>query len=132
RKIGDGNLYTTVGRPAAQELARLAAELEAMQHRLEKSRARERALEEGRRQLVDWISHDLRTPLARIRAIIEALQDRVLADPAEISTYYERLRAEAERLSALVNDLFELNRINAGELQLERERVNLSDVVSDV
>lgn len=132
RKIGEGDLSTIVERPAAQELARLAAELESMQLRLEKSRARERALEEARRQLVDWISHDLRTPLARIRAIVEALQDEVLADPAEVSMYYERLRAEADRLGALVNDLFELNRINAGELHLERERVNLSDVVSDV
>ena len=103
-----------------------------MQARLEQSRARERELAEARRELVSWISHDLRTPLARIRAIVEALEDEVVADPAEVTAYYGRLRAEADRLGVLVNDLFELNRISAGDVALELERVKLGDVVSDV
>jgi signal transduction histidine kinase len=132
RQIGHGDPRVLVERPAAGELAVLAAELEAMQARLESSRARERELEDARRGLVSWISHDLRTPLARIRAIVEALEDDVVASPAEVDGYHARLHAEADRLGTLVNDLFELNRINVGELALELERTSLSDVVSDV
>ncbi len=132
RQIGNGNLRTPVEHPPAEELATLARELEAMQVRLEQSRARERELSEARRELVSWISHDLRTPLARIRAIVEALEDELVADPDEVGTYYGRLRAEADRLTALVNDLFELNRISAGDVELELERTTLADVVSDV
>jgi signal transduction histidine kinase len=132
RQIGNGDAWTPVERPPAEELATLARELEAMQFRLEQSRARERELEAARRDLVSWISHDLRTPLARIRAVVEALEDGLVAEPAEVSMYYGRLRAETGRLSALVNDLFELNRISAGDVVLELERARLADVVSDV
>jgi signal transduction histidine kinase len=132
RQIGEGDLRTPVGRPAAEELATLARELEAMQAKLEQSRAREREVTEARRELVSWVSHDLRTPLARIRAMVEALEDEVVAEPAEVADYYARLRGEADRLSGLVNDLFELNRISAHDVELELEPTRLADVVSDV
>jgi signal transduction histidine kinase len=132
RQIGGGDLRTRVERPPVEELAALARELEAMQFRLERSRARERELEGARRELVAWMSHDLRTPLARIQAIVEALADDVVAEPADVASSYSQLRAEADRLGTLVNDLLELNRISAGELELELERTNLTDIVSDL
>jgi signal transduction histidine kinase len=103
-----------------------------MQFRLDASRTRERDLETARRELVAWISHDLRTPLARIRAIVEALADGVVSGRADVAGSYVRLGAEADRLGTLINDLFELNRISAGELELDLERANLADLVSDV
>jgi signal transduction histidine kinase len=121
-----------VDEPAVEELGALARALEEMKVRVDQSRARERELIEARRELISWISHDLRTPLARIRAIVEALEDEIVTGPAEISGYHGRLRSEADRLSALVNDLFELSRISVGELELELERTGLSDIVSDV
>ncbi len=94
-------------------------------------RERERQLEASRRELVAWVSHDLRTPLAGLRAMAEALEDGVVSDPETIADYHTRIRMETDRMASLVDDLFELSRINAGALQLTLEAVALGDVVSD-
>jgi signal transduction histidine kinase len=95
------------------------------------ARQRERELEAGRRQLIAWVSHDLRTPLAGMRAMAEALEDGVVDDPASTKEYHHRIRVEADRMARLVDDLFELSRINAGALKLTIAEVGLGDVVSD-
>ena len=92
---------------------------------------RERRLEQSRRQLVAWVSHDLRTPLAGLRAMAEALEDGVASEPETIADYHARMRRETDRMSGLVDDLFELSRINAGALQVSLHAVSLADVVSD-
>lgn len=95
------------------------------------ARARERHLEKGRRDLVAWVSHDLRTPLAGLRAMAEALEDQVVRDPATVAEYHRRIGVETDRMTKLVDDLFELSRINAGALRLSLAAVPLRDVVSD-
>lgn len=109
----------------------LADELAAARERVEAAAARERAVERSRRQLVAWVSHDLRTPLAGIRAMVEALADGVVSDPVGVATYHERLTAETERLARLIDDLFELSRIDADAVQLTLERVSLGELVSE-
>lgn len=96
------------------------------------ARERERAAEASRRELVAWISHDLRTPLAGIRAMAEALADGVVSSPPEVAGYANRIGGETRRLSGMVDDLFELSRITAGALQLTMSQVALREVVSDV
>src|SRR4051812_38135133 len=95
------------------------------------ARDRERAAEASRRELVAWISHDLRTPLAGIRAMAEALADGVVSQRHEVADYAQRISGETRRLSAMVGDLFELSRITAGALELTMSAVPLRDVVSD-
>ncbi len=100
------------------------------------ARARERSVEEHalercRRELVAWVSHDLRTPLAGMRAMAEALEDGVVDSPAQVAEYHRRIRLETDRLARMVDDLFELSRIHAGALRLQIEAVSLSDLVSD-
>lgn len=95
------------------------------------ARERERRLEESRRQLVAWVSHDLRTPLAGLRAMAEALEDGVVDDPPTMAHYHRRMRADTDRISGLVDDLFELSRINAGALHITLHDIPLSEVVSD-
>jgi signal transduction histidine kinase len=95
------------------------------------ARERERRLEAGRRELVAWVSHDLRTPLAGLRAMAEALEDGIVADPATAADYHRRIRVETDRMTQLVDDLFELSRINAGALRLAPSAVPLREVVSD-
>src|SRR5436190_3723405 len=132
RRLGDADSPPNGPPPAApQELARLHHELELTSRRLEQARTREHALDSSRRELVAWVSHDLRTPLAGIRAIVEALEDGVVDDPETVARYYATLRGEADRLAELVDDLFELSRAQAGVLQLQLERVSLGDLVSD-
>ena len=96
------------------------------------ARERERAAEASRRELVAWISHDLRTPLAGIRAMAEALADGVVSEPREVAGYAGRIGGESRRLSGMVDDLFELSRITAGALRLTMSQVALQEVVSDV
>ena len=95
------------------------------------ARDRERRLEAGRRELVAWVSHDLRTPLAGLRAMAEALEDRIIDDPVTVAEYHRRIRVETDRMTQLVDDLFELSRINAGALRLVPTTVPLREVVSD-
>jgi len=111
-----------------RELRALAEELAATQRRLDEASARERQLEDARRELVSWVSHDLRTPLAGLRAMAEALEDGLAPDPAR---YHARIRADVDKLAAMVDDLFELSRIHAGVLTLSTEPVLLADLVSE-
>ena len=95
------------------------------------ARERERAAESARRELVTWISHDLRTPLAGIRAMSEALADGVVSDAAETEQYARRIGRETERLAGMVDDLFQLSRITSGALRLTLNAVSLGEVVSE-
>lgn len=121
---GAGTAGVLGGLALAAELQRARAEVAAMAER-------ERALERSRRELVAWVSHDLRTPIAGIRAMVEALDDGVVSEPADVDRYHARLTAEADRLARLVDDLFELSRIEADALGLTLERVPLGELVSD-
>ncbi len=129
RDFGDGGDFSAPALgPATAELADLSRELAATSAKLAESRDRERALESSRRELVAWISHDLRTPLAGLRAMSEALEDGVAADP---DRYLRQIRTEVERLNDMVGDLFELSRIHAGSLALTRSRMSLYDLIGD-
>ena len=88
----------------------------------------EREVEASRRQLVAWVSHDLRTPLAGMRAMAEALEDGVAPDPQR---YLTRLLGEVDRMSGMVDDLLALSRLQSGALTLALEQVSLADLVSD-
>jgi signal transduction histidine kinase len=134
RTLGDGGAERepTFDRRAPAEFAQLADELAATRARLEDARGRQHQLEASRRELVAWVSHDLRTPLAGMRAIVEALEDGVVTDEATVARYLSTLREEVDNLAALVDDLFELSRTQVGALQLHFERVSLGDLVSDV
>ena len=113
------------------ELAEVADHLTATWGQLAEARERERAMDASRRQLVAWVSHDLRTPLSGIRAMIEALEDGVVSEPERVARYHSTIRQEAERLTHLVDDLFELSRIQTGALALDLQRVGLADLISD-
>jgi signal transduction histidine kinase len=131
RAIGSGASAPAPPEDLSRELVGLARELRRMDEMLGESRDRERAVETSRRELVAWVSHDLRTPLAGIRAMAEALEDGVVVDAETVNRYHQRLRIEADRLTGMVDDLFELSRIHAGALRLQLERVPLGDLVSD-
>ncbi|WP_062441774.1 sensor histidine kinase [Herbidospora daliensis] len=128
RDFGDAGDFAAPAAPATAELAGLARELAATSEKLAASRARERALESSRRELVAWISHDLRTPLTGLRAMAEALEDGVADDPAR---YHRQIRAEVDRLTTMVGDLFELSRIQAGAFLPVPARLSLRDLAAD-
>jgi signal transduction histidine kinase len=113
-----GGLEARAPEDGPHELAELAASFNAMAERIAE-------LFDARTQLVAWASHDLRTPLASIQAMLEALEDGL----AEPERYLPALREQVERLGMLVDDLFELARIDAGALTLELREATLAGLV---
>ncbi|MBA3781147.1 MAG: HAMP domain-containing histidine kinase [Nocardioides sp.] len=126
RRVGTG----VAARPSTgpREFQELSAELATTVARLDESRARETRLESSRRELVSWVSHDLRTPLAGMRAMTEALEDGMAPDPAR---YHRQIRAEVDRMVRMVDDLFELSRLHAGVFTITPQEVALGDLVSE-
>ncbi|NMM22678.1 MAG: HAMP domain-containing histidine kinase [Phycicoccus sp.] len=108
---------------APAEITALATELETTRESLRLSRARERSLEQSRRELVAFMSHDLRTPLAGLRALTEGLEDGVIEDQ---DAALRQMRQTVERMNSLVGDLFELSRLNAGPARPAQTRGPLS------
>jgi signal transduction histidine kinase len=88
-------------------------------------------LETLRRDLIGWVSHDLRTPLASMRVMIEALADGVVDQPEMVRRYLRTIQGDIRNLSALIDDLFELAQIDAGGLRLEVAPHSLRDLISD-
>jgi signal transduction histidine kinase len=132
QSVGDSGVYVAPKGTLPAELQNLSAELTVTHERLTQARSRERALEASRRELVAWVSHDLRTPLAGLRAMAEALEDEVVIDPREVSQYHSQIRREVDRLTLMIDDLFELSRIHAGALRLSKRMTGLEDLVAEV
>jgi signal transduction histidine kinase len=114
--------------PGWREFETLSSELEETSRRLAAARAEIQALDADRRQSIAWISHDLRTPLTGLRAMAEALEAGTADDPV---AYARGIRGRVDTLSSMVEDLFELSRLQSGTLVLRRETVELLDLVSD-
>jgi two-component system, OmpR family, sensor histidine kinase SaeS len=119
KRLARGELSARASESGPRELRELALTFNEMAASIER-------LFDARRELVAWASHDLRTPLASLRAMVEALEDG-LATPGE---YLPAVRAQTEILARLVDDLFELALIDAGALTLELRDAPLGELVS--
>jgi signal transduction histidine kinase len=105
------------------ELAQLAADVEAMV-------ARVAAEESARRELVAAVSHDLRTPLTTLRLIAEGLEDGIF-EPDTVREQLRLMSVHVRALGALVDDLFELSRLEAGDVSWSIEQVHLDQLVQE-
>jgi signal transduction histidine kinase len=131
RQISQGDLSTRVTITGNDEVAQLSQAFNQMAERLEKAAENERALDKARRNLVAWASHDLRTPLTSLRAMVAALADGVVEDPETVDRYLQQSQNEIARMSKLLDDLFELAQLDSGFLDLDCEWIDLSDLISD-
>jgi signal transduction histidine kinase len=118
RSLAAGELSTRAPAEGPREIAELAASFNAMAAALEQ-------LFDARRELVAWASHDLRAPIASLQAMLEAIEDGLVS----AEEYLPTLRAQVRALSTLVDDLFELARIDAGVLTLELRQVAVAPLV---
>jgi signal transduction histidine kinase len=131
RALAGGNLAVRVDEGGGDELAALAAEFNRMAAQLAAAADERGRMETTRRELIAAISHDLRTPLASLRVMTEALADGLVEDQATTARYLATMRGQIGHLSSLIDDLFELAQIDAGALRLELQRASLADLVSD-
>jgi signal transduction histidine kinase len=117
--LAGGELSARAPGGGPREIAELAASFNAMAEGLEQ-------LFDARRELVAWASHDLRAPIASLQAMLEAIEDGL----APVEDYLPTLREQVRTLSMLVDDLFELARIDAGALTLELRRTPVAPLVA--
>ncbi|MBT3338233.1 MAG: HAMP domain-containing protein, partial [Anaerolineae bacterium] len=130
-QLSQGDFSARVTINGNDEIAQLSRAFNEMSARLEQAAANERALDETRRNLVAWASHDLRTPLTSLRVMITALADGVVTDQETVSRYLVQSQNEITRMSNLLDDLFELAQLDAGYEKLDFEWLPLSDLISD-
>jgi signal transduction histidine kinase len=128
--VGAGERDRRVSAGAATELDELAEAANTMIEQLAGEEARRDAAESARRKLVASISHDLRTPLASLRLMLSALEDE-LVDDATRGRYLATMHTHVRALGALVDDLFELSRLEAGDLDWSLSQVELGELVDD-
>jgi signal transduction histidine kinase len=113
------------------ELADLTHVFNQMIDSLEAINREKQQLEQTRRDLIAWISHDLRTPLAAARAMNESILDGIVTDEATVRRYNQTIDRELAHLSSMVEDLFALAQLDAGNFKIKREQISLRDLVSD-
>jgi signal transduction histidine kinase len=129
QSIASGNLAVRIPVQGRDEMAVLADTFNQMAAQLQATAQKKKELEALRRDLI--AGHDLQTPLASIRAIVEALADGVVDDPETIQRYLRTAQRDIQALSELIDDLFQMSQIDAGGLQLDLEYNSLSDLISD-
>ncbi len=130
-QVQQGNLEARVNVHGNDELAALGKTFNQTTARLQEAAQKQRELETLRRDLIAWAGHDLQTPLASVRAIVEALADGVVEDPATTQRYLRTAQRDVQSLSLLIDDLFQMAQLDAGGLTLNRELASLSDLISD-
>lgn len=122
-RIGDGDRTPRITTGGADELAALATGVERMAARLGSE-------ERARRDLLQAISHDLRTPLTSLRLLAEAVDDG-LVDNATRHDYLGRMTTHVRALGTLIDDLFELTRLEAGDVRWSLEQVPLDALIAE-
>jgi two-component system sensor histidine kinase BaeS len=128
RDVAGGDLTVRTGVDRSDEIGVLAMELDDMTAELQAMRETRDTEDRRRREFFAAVSHDLRTPLASMQVAVEALRDGVVEDP---DRYLASVQADVEVLGALVDDLFLLSRIQAGDVSLSVARTDLTEVVDE-
>ena len=130
-ELAKGDLQTRVSVDGHDEVGALANSFNQMAEQLQAADQARRAAEQMRTDLIAWASHDLQTPLASIRAILEALTDKVVEEPESVQRYLLTAQRDVRSLSMLIDDLFQMAQMDAGGLALHLEDSSLSDLISD-
>jgi signal transduction histidine kinase len=128
--VGRGGRDVRIVTDARDELAQLAAAANAMIDDLGREATARDQSESARRHLVAAVSHDLRTPITSLRLLAEAVSDDIVTGELR-RTYLSRMRTHIGALSALIDDLFELSRLEAGDISWSLERVPLGELVGE-
>jgi len=130
RAVGHGERELHLGGSAPDEIGALARSADAMAEQLAAGERARDAAEAARRELVAAVSHDLRTPIASLRLLVEAVDDEI-GDEATRQRYLRTMQTHIRSLSAMIDDLFELSRIEAGDIDWSIREVQLAVLVDE-
>jgi signal transduction histidine kinase len=129
--VGRGQRQVTIETSARDELAELAAAANAMIYQLREEEARRDQSDAARRNLIAAVSHDLRTPITSLRLLADAVGDDIVEDAETRRGYLRRMGTHIDALGGLIDDLFELSRLEAGDISWSIEQVPLHELVSE-
>ncbi|NVM57155.1 MAG: PAS domain-containing protein, partial [Desulfobacterales bacterium] len=130
---GETSWFHTSTQPIKDSAGKTIAVLTLSTHITERKRAEEarKELMQMKEDFVASVSHELRTPLTSIKGFLQLLLKGKVKDPAVQQEFLMRASQDANRLMALVNDLLDLSRLEAGRLQLELEEVDMSTLITE-
>lgn len=120
-EIAEGNLQKRASVRGRDEVSQVATSFNNMASKLEEAEGVRNELSQLRKDLVSWTSHDLRTPLTSMRAMIEAMRDGIVSDPEMIQRYHKNILNDIEGLNTLMDDLFEYSQLESGGMKFEME-----------
>lgn len=130
-QIAEGNLQQRSMVRGRDEVAQVATAFNHMAEKLEEAEGTRNELQQLRRDLVSWTTHDLRTPLTSMRAMIEAMRDGIVDDPDMIQRYYKNILADISGLNTLMDDLFEYSQLESGGLKFEMASQPITSLIID-
>lgn len=131
RQLSGKDYSVRVPESGRDEVAQLARAFNEMASRLGQADDKAKRLESARRDFIAWVSHDLRTPLSALQAMLDAIVEDVVIDKESVDRYLHQCQTEIRRMSDLIDDLFQLAQLDIGHLSLEYEVSSLSDLISD-
>ena len=131
RELAGGDYGVRIEAASRDEVGSLTTAFNEMAERLQQAENLRAEMDRERRHLTMAISHDLRTPVASLQAMVEALHDRVVTEPTEVTRYHDAMLRELKRLDSLMNDLFELAQIESGAVRLQRRPVRLVQLAAE-
>ncbi|MGI8944847.1 MAG: sensor histidine kinase [Thermoleophilaceae bacterium] len=130
RAVGEGRREIEVSTSARDEIAELADAANMMAVQLAERESERDSAESARKDLIAAVSHDLRTPLTSLRLLADAIEDD-LVDRDTRRRYHEQMSVHISSLLALIEDLFELSRLEAGDIDWSMQQVALSELVEE-
>jgi signal transduction histidine kinase len=129
--VSRGELDVRIAIKGKDEVSQLAQAFNDMTAQLQAAQLQQHRLDEMRKNLIAWVSHDLQTPLASMQVIVEALAEGVVTDPNTQQRYLSMLQKDIRDLSELIDDLFQMTQLDAGGLALDLNQSSLVDLLSD-
>jgi two-component system, OmpR family, sensor histidine kinase SaeS len=131
-RVAGGDLKIRVEARGDDEFSKLGQMLNWMVDNLQEIEQEKQKVEQTRRDLVAWLSHDLRTPLTAVQASLEAIADGIVTDEETSMSYINNSLLELEHLRVLLDDLFAIAQLDAGHMNLNFVKASLSDLISDI
>lgn len=118
-----GNFNKKIEYNSSTEIGKLCASFEMMRDELKDSIEREKRLENSRKELITCISHDLRTPIASIKAYVDGIMDGIAKDKDTVFKYMSVIDKKTQVLTKLINDLFEHCQIELNKLSIKKKEI---------
>ncbi len=130
-RLAQGDLSSHIKVTGHDEISQLAEIFNMTVDKLRDIEDEKKRTDQLRRDLIAWISHDLRTPMTAVQASLEAIADDIVTEPQMVKDYIHNSLGELDNLRLLIDDLFAIAQLDAGQMSLKFTEASLSDLISD-